>query len=143
MSLYDDMQEVFGPKKPKGVVPPELGQEVALTNAIRNGLMFHYQKQFASDVGGSLIDKIFSKGRDRGQELLKLEIIEKRRRLGLPENTEDYQELLNENKTLPDPGRALMWAGMALSRKPLLRFGASPVLKGEKHGSTISKLFRR
>jgi len=146
MSLFDDVRELgdlFGPEKPTGVISPQLSQEIAMTNALRNALGMHYQVEAGRDMAGSLMERIFpSDSGRRNKDLVTLEIAERRKRLGLPNDTEDYEELLNRNKTVSDPGRSLMWAGMALSKKPLLRYGASPIFKGEYRGkSLINSIF--
>ena len=80
---------------------------------------------------------------------MRLEISKKKRELGLPDDTDSYEDLLNEPKTLMDPGRAIALGSVAASSKfPLLKFGASPFLKGFKNATigrgigTIGKYFR-
>lgn len=110
-------------------IGPEL--EKSVNNAMSR---YFLARQLSEHVGGGLINKIFPDR--RGQELMSLEIMQKRRALGLPIDTEEYETLLNQNQTMLDPGRAITLGSVATaSRKPLLKLGASPFLKGFEHGA--------
>ncbi len=105
-----------------------------LESSVNNAMSRYFlARQLSEHVGGGLIDKVFP---DRkGQQLMALEIMLKRRQLGLPENTSEYEDLLNERQTVLDPGRMITLGSVATqSEKPLLKLGASPFLKGFQHG---------
>lgn len=120
--------------------------ELAMTKALGNYLKLQTQKETATWAGDQLLGRAFP---GKEQELLALEIALKRRALGLPDDTESYEDLLNKPQTMLDPGRAITLGSVAVSSKqPLLKLGASPFLEGIKHGpagrylGAIGRIFR-
>ncbi len=111
---------------------------------------YYFARQGAEFIGATLIPRLFPSKKLKEDEMVgRLDIMERRRRLGLPDNSDDYEEMLNSDKPLINPGRALTLGIVAATNKaPILRFGASPILKGMQHGAIgrglglVGKLFR-
>ena len=126
------------------------GFENSLTTAMNRGAehQFKLQRtgQMVDSVGNSLIERLFGdkKPRQRADLLMQLEIVAKKRQLGLPTTSEDLENLLNENQTLMDPGRAVTLGAAAYKSTPIFKFGASPFFGGFEHGKlgAIARIFK-
>jgi hypothetical protein len=124
--------------------------ELAMTTALGNYHKLQLQTRAAEQGGNFLLDKLFpSESAARADLLMRLEITKKKRELGLPDDTEEYEDLLNKPTTLLDPGRAIALGSVAATTKqPLLKLGASPFLKGFQHGpagralGAVGRIFR-
>lgn len=124
--------------------------ENALNNAMLMHLKMQSQKDIVEGIASPLLGALIPKKKDRNLELLtQLEIAKSKKALGLPTDSDDLEQLLNEDKTLLDPGRAIALGSVALgSKAPLFRSGANPFFSGAKNGSisrsvgAIAKFFR-
>lgn len=121
--------------------------ENTLTTAINRGAEHQFKLRAMERAGDYLIGRMFGDEtpKNRAALLMQLEILKKKRELGLPTNSEDLENLLNEPVTLMDPGRAITLGAAAIgSKKPLLKLGASPWFGGFEHGKlgAIARFFR-
>lgn len=121
--------------------------ENALTTAAMRGAEHSFKLRKGEEIADSVLGKIFGddKPKKRADLLMQLEILKRKRELGLPTDSEDLENLLNEPVTLMDPGRAVALGAVALgSKKPLLKLGASPWFGGFEHGKlgAIARFFR-
>lgn len=122
--------------------------ENSLTTALNRGAEHQYKLRAMEGVSGALLERLFGddKPKRRGDLLMQLEILKRKRELGLPTDSEDLENLLNEPVTLMDPGRAVAFgAAAAGSKAPLLKLGASPWFGGFEHGKlgAIARIFRK
>lgn len=121
--------------------------ENTLTTAMNRGAEHQFKLRAMERGGDSLMQYLFGddKPQKRADLLMQLEILKRKRELGLPTDSEDLENLLNEPVTLMDPGRAVAFGSAALgSKKPLLQLGASPSFGGFAHGKlgAIARIFR-
>jgi hypothetical protein len=128
--------------RPAEQPPPDAINSAQLWGAMNAYLRLRLQVEAAEQVGKAGMDRFFPSGeKKRTEELQKLDIIAKKRSLGLPMSDEDYEYQVNQEKPFINPGEALT-ISTALLRgkgKPLLNL--FPRAKNVGSSGTISKLF--
>lgn len=107
----------------------------------RNNIMdamteYYVARQGAQFIGEGIMPRLFPSQSDkRRKQIDELDILERKARLGLPTDTGEYEDLLNEHKTLANPGTALK-IGLDIFRnpnKPILNLGSNPFMREFDH----------
>lgn len=122
----------------------------AATEGAMRGAEHGFRLNSAASLSSTVLERIFSslssnKPQKRQELLMQLEILQRKRALGLPTTSEDLENLVNKDDSVPSPGRAIAFGAVAAGmKKPLFSLGGKSSFGGFEHGSlgAIARIFK-